>query len=166
MSAIIRAAIYARYSSDRSRDASIEDQVRVCREHADRHGWTVVEILQDAAISGASSFRPAYQTLLEHARSHRFDIVVAEALDRLSRDQSDVAGLYKQLNFAGIQISTVSEGLVNELHVGLKGTMNALFLKDLAAKTHRGLRGRVEAGKSGGGLSYGYQLVRLGASTA
>jgi site-specific DNA recombinase len=152
MSAIIRAAIYARYSSDRSRDASIEDQVRVCREHADRHGWTVVEILQDAAISGASSFRPAYQTLLEHARSHRFDIVVAEALDRLSRDQSDVAGLYKQLNFAGIQISTVSEGLVNELHV--------------AAKTHRGLRGRVEAGKSGGGLSYGYQLVRLGASTA
>ncbi len=119
-----------------------------------------MEVLQDAAISGASSFRPAYQTLLEHARENKFDIVVSEALDRLSRDQSDVAGLYKCLSFAGIAIHTVSEGLVTELQLGLKGTMNALFLKDLAAKTHRGLRGRVEAGKSGGGLSYGYQLVR------
>ncbi|MDE2012461.1 MAG: recombinase family protein, partial [Alphaproteobacteria bacterium] len=51
-------------------------------------------------------------------------------------------------------------GEISELHVGLKGTMNALFLKDLAAKTHRGLRGRVEKGKSGGGLCYGYDVVK------
>lgn len=38
--------------------------------------------------------------------------------------------------------------------------MNALFLKDLAMKTHRGLRGRVEKGKAGGGLCYGYRVVR------
>ncbi|WP_442894875.1 recombinase family protein [Bradyrhizobium sp. AZCC 1610] len=38
--------------------------------------------------------------------------------------------------------------------------MNALFLKDLAAKTHRGLRGRVEKGKAGGGLCYGYDVVK------
>ena len=38
--------------------------------------------------------------------------------------------------------------------------MNALFLKDLADKTRRGLRGRVEAGKAGGGLCYGYRVVR------
>lgn len=38
--------------------------------------------------------------------------------------------------------------------------MNALFLKDLAEKTHRGLRGRVEDGKSAGGLSYGYRVVK------
>ncbi len=46
------------------------------------------------------------------------------------------------------------------LHIGLKGTMNALFITDLAAKTHRGLRGRVAAGKSAGGLSYGYKPIR------
>lgn len=46
------------------------------------------------------------------------------------------------------------------MHIGLKGTMNALFLKDLAAKTHRGLRGRVEKGKSGGGNAYGYNVLR------
>src|SRR5262249_39557735 len=49
---------------------------------------------------------------------------------------------------------------ISELHVGLKGTMNALFLKDLAAKTRRGLRGRVEQGRSGGGLCYGYDVLR------
>ncbi len=46
------------------------------------------------------------------------------------------------------------------MHTGLKGTMNELFLQDLAAKTKRGLRGRVENGKSGGGISYGYRMVK------
>ncbi len=54
---------------------------------------------------------------------------------------------------------TGSEGKVNELHVGLKGTMNALYLKDLADKTRRGLEGRVRQGRSSGGLSYGYAVV-------
>jgi len=83
-----------------------------------------------------------------------------EALDRLSRDQADVAALYKRLSFSGVRIVTLAEGEISELHVGLKGTMNQLFLKDLAAKTRRGLRGRVEAGLSGGGNSYGYDVVR------
>ncbi len=71
-----------------------------------------------------------------------------------------MATLYKHLRFAGVMIVTLSEGEINELHVGLKGTMNALFLKDLAAKTHRGLRGRTEQGRSGGGLCYGYDVVK------
>ena len=45
-------------------------------------------------------------------------------------------------------------------HVGLKGTMNALFLRDLAQKTHRGLRGRVETGHFGGGRCYGYAAAK------
>ena len=90
-----------------------------------------------------------------------FEIVVTEALDRVSRDQAAVATLYKHLRFAGVMIVTLAEGEISELHVGLKGTMNALFLKGLAAKTHRGLRGRVEAGKSGGGICYGYDMVKL-----
>src|SRR4029077_14555897 len=90
----------------------------------------------------------------------QFDIVVAEALDRLSRDQENVAGLLKRLRFAGVRLFTLAEGEISELHVGLKGTMNALFLKDLAAKTRRGLEGRVRAGRSAGGRCYGYDLVR------
>ena len=159
----LRCALYARYSSDQQRAASIEDQFRVCRERAEREGWKVVGTYKDSAISGDSVIlRPGVQALLEDARRGAFEIVVAEALDRVSRDQADVATLYKHLRFAGVTIFTLSagEGEINELHVGLKGTMNALFLKDLAAKTHRGLRGRVEAGKSGGGICYGYDVVK------
>ncbi|MGV4878263.1 recombinase family protein [Acetobacter indonesiensis] len=156
-----RVALYARYSSDNQREASIEDQFRVCREHAKREKWKVIGAYKDAGISGASMIlRPGIQTLLQDAQAGRFDIVLAEALDRISRDQADVATLFKHLKFAGVPIVTLAEGEISELHVGLKGTMNALFLKDLAAKTHRGLRGRVEDGKSGGGLCYGYRVVR------
>ncbi len=71
-----------------------------------------------------------------------------------------MAALLKQMRFAGIVIRTLAEGEIGELHVGLKGTMNALFLKDLAQKTHRGLSGRIAAGKSAGGRCYGYDVVR------
>jgi site-specific DNA recombinase len=77
-----------------------------------------------------------------------------------SAETKPIATLFKHLKFAGVPIVTLAEGEISELHVGLKGTMNALFLKDLAAKTHRGLRGRVEQGKSGGGLCYGYKVVK------
>ena len=156
-----KVALYARYSSDNQREASIEDQFRVCREHASREGWKIVGTYHDAAISGASVIlRPGVQAVLQDAQRGAFDMVLAEALDRVSRDQADVATLFKHLRFAGVQIVTLAEGEISELHVGLKGTMNALFLKDLAAKTHRGIRGRVEKGKSGGGLCYGYDVVK------
>ena len=157
----LRAAIYARYSSDQQQATSIEDQFRICQELADREGWKISGSYRDAAISGASMFlRNGIQSLLEDARRGLFDVVVAEALDRMSRDQADVAALYKHLQFSGVVVVTQAEGEINELHIGLKGTMNALFLKDLAAKTRRGLRGRVELGKSGGGICYGYEVVK------
>jgi predicted site-specific integrase-resolvase len=55
-----RAAIYARYSSDNQREASIEDQVEVCRRRAELQGWEIVEVYPDRALSGASRFRPAF----------------------------------------------------------------------------------------------------------
>jgi DNA invertase Pin-like site-specific DNA recombinase len=155
-----RAVIYARYSSDNQRDASIEDQVRQCRARIDQEGWQRGEVYSDHAISGATTLRPGYQKMLEDARAGRFEVLVAEALDRLSRDQENIAGLFKQLSFAGVRLFTLSEGEVGELHVGLKGTMNALFLKDLAQKTRRGLEGRIRQGKSGGGLCFGYDIAR------
>ncbi|NIE81578.1 recombinase family protein [Asaia sp. As-1742] len=156
----MKVALYARYSSDNQRDASIEDQLRLCRLHAEKQGWTIVDSYTDRAISGASLLRPGIQELIQDATRGRFTIIVAEAMDRLSRDQEDIAGLFKRMTFAGVRIITLSEGDVTHLHIGLKGTMNALFLKDLAEKVRRGLRGRVEDGKSGGGNSYGYDVVR------
>ncbi|MEX0809080.1 MAG: recombinase family protein [Dongiaceae bacterium] len=160
----MRAVIYARYSSENQREASIEDQVRVCRRFIASKDWTYLTAYRDQAMSGASSLRPGYQQLLADTLKSSFEIVVAEALDRLSRDQADIAVLYKQLNFRRIKLITLAEGEISELHVGLKGTMNALYLKDLAEKTRRGLEGRVRQGRSGGGLCYGYRvLTEIGA---
>ncbi len=156
----MKVAIYARYSSDNQRDASIADQMRVCRAFTERQGWAVSEEYADHAVSGATLLRAGFQALMRDALNHRFDVVLAESLDRFSRDQEDTAGLFKRLTFAGVRIVTLAEGDITHLHIGFKGTMNALFLKDLAEKTHRGLRGRVENGKAGGGLCYGYRVVR------
>ena len=153
-------AIYARYSTDQQSEASIEDQIRLCTERAEREGWHVHNCYTDHGISGASLMRPGIQVLLSDARERKFQVILSESIDRLSRDQEDIAHIYKRTAFEGVRIVTLSEGDVNELHIGLKGTMGALFLKDLADKTRRGLRGRVEAGKSGGGNSYGYDVVR------
>ena len=156
----MKVGIYARYSSDNQRDASIADQVRVCRTFAERQGWTIAEEYSDHAVSGATLLRPGFQALMRDALNRRFDVVLAESLDRFSRDQEDTAGLFKRLTFAGVNIVTLAEGDITHLHIGFKGTMNALFLKDLAEKTHRGLRGRIEDGKSAGGLCYGYRVVK------
>ena len=157
----MRAAIYARYSSDLQSAASIDDQVRLCRERATSLGHDVVEVFSDYAISASNlRTRPGMLALMQAARSGQFTVVIAEALDRISRDQEDVAAIYKRLNHADVKLLTLTEGEINELHVGLKGTMNALFLKDLAEKTRRGQRGRVEAGRIPGGNSYGYRMIR------
>ncbi|HHK73738.1 MAG TPA: recombinase family protein, partial [Rhizobiales bacterium] len=156
----MRAVIYARYSSDLQTDASIEDQTRLCRKLAEQNGWQVSKVYSDAAMSGASHLRPGYQKILEDARARAFDVVIAEGLDRISRDQEHIAAFYKQMSFQGIPVVTVAEGEISELHIGLKGTMSSLFLKDLAIKTHRGLEGRVRKGKSAGGVTYGYDVVR------
>ena len=153
-------AIYARYSSENQRDASIEDQFRICREFARKQGWHIQREYSDHAISGASLMRPGFQAMMAEALRGKVDIVLAEALDRFSRDQEDTAGLFKRLTFAGVKIVTLAEGDITHLHIGLKGTMNALFLKELADKTRRGLRGRIELGKSAGGVSFGYRIVR------
>jgi site-specific DNA recombinase len=156
-----RVALYARYSSDQQRVASIEDQLRVCREFASKQKWTVAAEFSDAAFSGASLMRPGVQAMIRQAMSRAVDVVLAESLDRFSRDQEDTAGLFKRLNYADVRLVTVAEGDITHLHVGFKGTMNALYLDDNRTKTKRGMRGRVEAGKSGGGISYGYRVVRV-----
>jgi site-specific DNA recombinase len=154
----MKVALYARYSSDSQRDASIEDQLRLCRLHAERLGWTVVDSYSDRAISGATLLRPGMKELIQDAMRGRFSVVLAEAMDRLSRDQEDIAGLFKRMTHVDVKIVTLAEGEVTHLHVGLKGTMNALFLKDLADKTRRGMRGRIEGGKSGGGFAMAMTL--------
>ena len=156
----MRVATYARYSSENQRDASIEDQVRVCRARAEREGWTIVGTYTDAAISGTVLLRPGYQSLLEAMRAGKVDILLAESLDRFSRDLEHIAKLHKEAQFCRVKIITLAEGEIGDLHIGVKGAMGALYLRDLAQKTRRGMEGMVRQGRAPARAPYGYRVVR------
>jgi hypothetical protein len=80
-----------RRTADEPAAASLEDQIEICRRYAERHGWRTVATYTDAALSGASRFRPGYQQMVADAEAKRFDIIVVEALDRLGRKLADVS---------------------------------------------------------------------------
>lgn len=155
----LRVAIYARFSTDKQRDASIDDQIESCRDYALRQGWIISGTYDDRATSGASMFRPGIERLQRDARAGQFDIVLAEAMDRLSRNLSDIAKFHERMEHSGIRIWTLTEGKIDEMMIGMKGTMNAIQLRDTGLKTLRGQRGRVRAGKIAGGNSYGYDVL-------
>jgi site-specific DNA recombinase len=150
-----RAAIYARYSSDNQREASIEDQVEVCRRYAEVHGWEIVEVYPDRALSGASRFRPAFEQMQVDAEARRFDVIIVEALDRLSRKLAHVADLHDRLTFLGIKLHAVNAGEITAMHAGVLGMMAQAYSKDLGEKTKRGQLGRALKGKIPGGKAYG-----------
>ena len=155
-----RAAIYARYSTELQSGRSIEDQVALCREHASRSGLTVTHVFSDAAKSSASIFgREGLAQMMETSRLKAFDVIIVEALDRLSRDQADLAQIHKRLRFDRIEILTVHDGVVDSVAVGLRGLMGEMFLDAFRAKTRRGLAGVIRDGRHAGGQTYGYEGI-------
>jgi DNA invertase Pin-like site-specific DNA recombinase len=161
----MRVAAYARYSSDQQRDASLEDQLRNCREFAARQGWPEPLAFTDAAISGSRDDRPGYRNLL--ARASEFDVILLDDLYRLSRDNIEVQRTLKRLKFSGVRVIAIADGVDtaredSKLNAGLRGLMGELYLDDLAKKTHRGLKGRALDGANAGGLAYGYRVTDTG----
>lgn len=153
-----RAAIYARFSTDLQSERSVDDQIELCREFAIRQGFVVARSYFDKARSGASIFgRDGLLSLMDDAREGKFDIVIVEALDRLSRDQEDLAGLHKRLTFAGVQIIAVHDGAADAIQVGIRGLVSTLFLADLKHKIRRGMTGVIREGRHAGGRAYGYR---------
>ncbi len=153
------AVVYARFSSDLQRDRSIDDQVSLCEQIARREGYKIVQVFNDRAKSGASMFeRDGLLALMQAAKRRSFDAVIAESLDRLSRDQEDLAGIFKRLKFGEIKLLT-SEGETTDLHVGIRGIVGSMFLKDLGDKVRRHHSGRAREGKFSGAVTYGYSLV-------
>jgi DNA invertase Pin-like site-specific DNA recombinase len=155
-----RTAIYARFSTELQQERSIEDQVALCRSYASRNGLDVVAVFDDRARSGASIFgRDGLMRMLDAARDRAFDVILVEALDRLSRDQEDLAGIWKRLNFLGVELRAVHDGKADQIQIGIRGLVGALYLQDLAHKVRRGLSGVVRDGRHAGGRAYGYRPV-------
>jgi site-specific DNA recombinase len=156
----MKAAIYARFSSNKQTDRSIDDQVALCRQICAREGLIVTAVYDDRAISGASMVnRLGLQRLLRDARAGQFAVVVTEDLDRISRNQSDMARIHERLQFAGVALRTARDGITEDIHIGVKGLLGPLYLKDLAQKTRRGQAGVVKDGRHNGGRSFGYRAI-------
>ena len=160
----MRAAVYARYSSDLQRPASIDDQERRCREEIARRGWQEVTGHSDAEIAGTvTQRRPGYQRLLAAARAREFDVVVVDELSRLTRDSEEQAGLRKRLQFWGVHlrtldgIDTVAAPQSAAPMMLAKAFVNEAELEANAHRSRRGLAGRVLAGHHAGGAPYGYR---------
>jgi site-specific DNA recombinase len=156
-----RYAIYARFSSDVQNAKSADDQVYECHQYIEQRSGTVAGVYKDEGISGATQFRPDYQRLLKDLEAKKFDILLAEGLDRLSRNQADIAKLYELLQFHGIELHTLSEGDdINSMHIAFKGMTNSEFLKNLREKTIRGLKGCIRDGRNPGNCPYGFEPSR------
>jgi len=99
-----RAAIYARYSTDKQSEASIPDQIRQCERLAERNDFTVVAKFSDAAISGGTAHRPEYQRLLAGVRRGEFDVIMAEDTSRLWRNLAEQAPRIAELRDLGVDV--------------------------------------------------------------
>jgi site-specific DNA recombinase len=162
----MRAALYARYSSENQREASIDDQYRNCERYATRQGWTIVERYADKGLSGTKdeTERDGYAAMLKAARTKAFDLLLVDDLSRLSRDSMKTEEARRLFVYLGVRLIGISDGIDtaakgHKALSGFKGLMNDIFLDDLRDKTHRGLAGQAIKGNNCGGRNYGYRHV-------
>jgi site-specific DNA recombinase len=163
----MRAAFYARYSTDKQSENSIGDQFRVCEQIAQREGFSVVERFSDAAVSGGTSTRPGYQALLRAARRRGCDVIVAEDSSRLWRELAEQWRALKELQDLGVHV--VGHGLdtrreESKILLAVSGAMAEAYRDEIARRTRRGLEGRAVAGKTTGGKAFGYVAARDGST--
>ncbi len=105
-----RAALYIRVSTD---GQTTENQRRTLMEVAERRGWTVTTIYEDAGISGAKGRdkRPGFDAMLKDATRRRFDVLMFWSIDRLGRSTAAVTAALAELDTAGVAIYADKEAM-------------------------------------------------------
>jgi site-specific DNA recombinase len=166
----LRCAAYSRVSTDRQNPLSVEDQLRKCRQFAEHERWRVLEehIYSDTAISGTTDNRPGLQRLLAALKQRPcpFDILLVDDTSRLSRKAKDTLTIYERLNFAGVRLVAISQGIDSEneqaeVLMQVHGMVDSLYVKELATKTRRGMEGAFRRGMHAGGRCFGYRNVPI-----
>ena len=124
-------------------------------------------------MSGVGSDRPAFQRMMSAAVSPErpFSVILVDDTSRLSRNTEEALGIFRRLNFAGVQLIAVSQGIDStddqaDVLVTVHGMVDSLYVKELAKKTHRGLEGLVLRGLSAGGRCFGYDTISVGEGTS
>jgi DNA invertase Pin-like site-specific DNA recombinase len=141
-----------------------------CR-YATRQGWDWQDsqLYSDKAISGASlEGRAGLQALQAAAlaKPRPFDVLLVDDTSRVGRDLPDALRFLQQLTFAGVRVVCISQGLDSaspqaETLFAVHGIVDSLYLKELASKIKRGLRGQAERGYATGSVTYGYRTVAV-----
>ncbi len=158
-----KAVIYARYSSENQSEQSIEGQVRVCDEYAQRNDILIVGSYIDRAMTGTNDHRPEFQRMIRDSSKKEWEYVIVYKLDRFSRDKYETVIHRKALRDNGVRllsamenIPDTPEGIILE---GLLESMNQYFSAELSQKTKRGMReNRLKGFSQGGKLVYGYKV--------
>ena len=153
--------IYARFSSDRQRDESIEDQVAVCSQWAASNGLAVVMVYADRAISGTSDERPEFRRMVSDSASGAFGTVVVYKLDRFARDRFDGAFYRKTLRDRGVALQSamesIPEGPEGAILESVIEGYNEYYSRNLAQNVLRGMTGNARKCLTNGNKVYGYR---------
>lgn len=140
----MNAVIYARYSSDKQTEQSIEGQIRECTEYAEKNGIAVIGSYVDRAISGRTDDRPEFQRMLADARRHAFEAVIVWKVDRFGRSREDIAKNKAVLRRAGVQLlyarEHIPEGAEGIILEGLLESLAEYYSAELREKITRGMR--------------------------
>ncbi|MDA3889508.1 MAG: recombinase family protein, partial [Allgaiera sp.] len=152
-----RAAIYARYSSDRQKATSLDDQIAMARKLCDERGWTVVAEHADAEMTGKNARRPGFQALRQVIKQGGIDIVVIESVDRMTRRVVDALSEFEMFEFQGVKLFSIAEGEQDFMKVLLLGYGAQLYSQSIAIHTERGRRAALESRKRLHSLAYGYR---------
>ena len=161
------AVIYARYSSDKQTEDSIEAQVRACREYAAAHSLSVIDVYIDEAISGKGSKtanRRQYQRLLRDCNKGLFSVILIHKYDRIARNLGEHVNLEAKLKDKEIQLIATAQdfGQTNEAKVmrALMWSLSEYYIDNLAQETKKGLRETALKAEHTGGLApFGYDII-------
>ena len=161
---MINIVIYARFSSRAQNEQSIEGQLKVCYEYAERNGYKIISEYIDRAISGtAADNRPEFQRMIADAAKRQFSAVLVYQLDRFARNRYDSATCKAKLKKYGVRILSARENISDDasgiLVEGVLESMAEYFSVELAQKVTRGMKINAEKCQSnGGGRFLGYDV--------
>lgn len=157
------AVIYARYSSERQNEQSIEGQIRIIKAFAEREGYNIIDSYIDKAITKRTDDRPSFQKK-EASKSHTFQYVLVYMLDRFPRSRYDSAIYKKILSDNGVRVISTTENIgENPEGIILEAILEGYceyYSKELAQKIIRGnYDSRSKGLFTGGRVIYGYRIV-------
>ncbi len=141
---IVRAVMYARFSSDMQREESIEAQVRAIRQYAETNGIVIVGEYYDRAKSGTSADRAEFQKMLKDATNRDFDLVLVHKVDRFARNRQDSMVAKMHLKRYDVTVIAVAQPYDGE---SPEGMMMEAMLEAFAEYYSRNLASEVEKGK-------------------